>query len=210
MEKKNFFENKGGFSAVEMLVALGIVSILLLAINSVFTVTKRATVTNEVAAEVMQAVRTSMDFMEQDIRMAGLEYPDGEAAGIEVATATNFRFTADRNRDLLINIADVSDGIQEIDLERITYSYDSANKRLRQCLSEGTTNAWETVAENVENVEFTYWDADNALLATPVAAVNLPNIRTVIVEMTVQRPASRFRPVTRTLTKRIIARNLGF
>ena len=210
MGKKNFFENKGGFTAVEMLVALGIVSILLLAINSVFSVTKRATVTNEVATEVMQAVRTSMDFMEQDIRMAGLEYPDGEAAGIEVATATNFRFTADRNRDLLINIADVSDGIQEIDLERITYSYDSANKRLRQCLSEGTTNAWETVAENVESFSFTFWDAANAPLATPVAAADLSDIRTVIVTMTVERPASRFDPVTRTLRKRVIARNLGF
>ncbi len=202
MVKKNFFENKGGFTAVEMLVALGIVSILLLAINSVFAVTKRATVTNEVAAEVMQALRTSMDFMEQDIRMAGLDHPDGEAAAVEVATATNFRFTADRDMD---------GAIEDANFERITYSYDSANKRLRQCLYEGTGAAsWETVAENVEDVQFTFWDAANALLATPVGATDLSEIRTVIVTMTVEQTASRFGPVTRTLTKRIIARNLGF
>ena len=119
MGKKNFFENKGGFSAVEMLVALGIVSILLLAINSVFAVTKRATVKNEVAAEVMQALRTSMDFMEQDIRMAGLEHPDGAEAGVEVAEAKKIRFTA--NRNLSTGDADV---IDNFDLERITYWYD--------------------------------------------------------------------------------------
>jgi prepilin-type N-terminal cleavage/methylation domain-containing protein len=202
MGKKNFFENKGGFTAVEMLVALGIVSILLLAINSVFALTKRAMVTNEVAVEVMQALRTSMDFMEQDIRMAGLDRFGLAGAGVEVATATNFRFTSDRNMD---------DDIDDADLERITYSYDSANKRLRQCLYEGTgADSWETVAENVDNVQFTFLDAAEIMLPTPVGAADRPEIRTVIVTMTVQRPASRFGPVTRTLTKRIIARNLGF
>jgi prepilin-type N-terminal cleavage/methylation domain-containing protein len=202
MGKKDFFENKGGFTAVEMLVALGIVSILLLAINSVFALTKRAMVTNEVAVEVMQALRTSMDFMEQDIRMAGLDRFGLAGAGVEVATATNFRFTSDRNMD---------DDIDDADLERITYSYDAANKRLRQCLYEGTgADSWETVAENVDNVQFTFLDAAEIMLPTPVGAADRPEIRTVIVTMTVQRPASRFGPVTRTLTKRIIARNLGF
>jgi prepilin-type N-terminal cleavage/methylation domain-containing protein len=202
MGKKNFFENKGGFTAVEMLVALGIVSILLLAINSVFVITKRATVTNEVAVEVMQALRTSMDFMEQDIRMAGLDRFGLAGAGVEVATATIFRFTSDRNMD---------DDIDDADLERITYSYDTANKRLRQCLYEGTgADSWEMVAENVDNVQFTFLDAAEIVLPTPVGAADRPEIRTVIVTMTVQRPASRFGPVTRTLTKRIIARNLGF
>jgi prepilin-type N-terminal cleavage/methylation domain-containing protein len=202
MGKKNFFENKGGFTAVEMLVALGIVSILLLAINSVFVITKRAMVTNEVAVEVMQALRTSMDFMEQDIRMAGLDRFGLAGAGVEVATATIFRFTSDRNMD---------DDIDDADLERITYSYDSVNKRLRQCLYEGTgADSWEMVAENVDNVQFTFLDAAEIVLPTPVGAADRPEIRTVIVTMTVQRPASRFGPVTRTLTKRIIARNLGF
>ena len=64
------------------------------------------------AAEVMQNFRTSMDFMEQDIRMAGLDRFGLAGAGIvrlvapiPMPSATHLYFTADRNMDGVINFA---------------------------------------------------------------------------------------------------------
>jgi type II secretory pathway component PulJ len=190
------------------MVVLAILPIVIGAIYGVFASVNRACVNNEVSAEVMQHMRTSLDFMEQDIRMAGLDSSESADAGIEAATPTIFRFTADRNMDGTINTAYLADGIQEQDLERITYSYDAANRRLDQCLYEETNDAWETVAENVINFQFTYFDQDDNPLAFPIA--DLLEIRTVQASMTIEQPAGRAGPVNRTLTKRILCRNLGF
>jgi prepilin-type N-terminal cleavage/methylation domain-containing protein len=192
------FDNKKGFSLVEIAVAIGILSIVLGAIYSVFAATNRSTTNNEVIAEVMQNLRTSIDFMEQDIRMAGLDRFGTANAGIEVATAVKLRFTADRNMDGILN--DI--------LEQITYFYDSANNRLRQCLWEETLNDCETVAENVTNFQFAYIDSNDNQLAFPIA--DFSEIRTVVVTMNIEQPAGLSGPVGRTINKRILCRNLLF
>jgi len=198
MAGTNLSGNKSGFTLIELAVAMAIMSIVLGAIYSVFAATNRSTTNNEVIAEVMQNLRTSIDFMEQDIRMAGLDRFGTADAGIEAATATNLRFTADRNMD-----GDLNDNI-----DRITYFYDAANNRLRQCLWEGTLNDWQTVAENVTNFQFSYRDAGGNLLAYPIADLN--QIRIVEVSMSVEKPAGRSGSVERTINKRILCRNLSF
>ena len=194
----NLRENKSGFTLIELCVVIAIMSIVLGAIYSVFAATNRSTTNNEVIAEVMQNLRSSIDFMEQDIRMAGLDRFGSANAGIEAAAADNLRFTADRNMDDALND----------NIERITYFYDAANNRLRQCLWEGTLDDWQTVAENVTNFQFSYLDADDNLLAFPIA--DLSEIRTVVVSMSIQQPAGRSGPVERTINKRILCRNLFF
>ena len=198
MAATNLLENKKGFTLIELTVVIAIMSIVLGAIYSVFAATNRSTTNNEVIAEVMQNLRTSIDFMEQDIRMAGLDRFGSANAGIEAATATNLRFTADRNMDDVLND----------NIERITYFYDAANNRLRQCLWEGTLDDWQTVAENVTNFQFSYMDADDNLLAFPIA--DLSEIRTVVVSMSIEQPAGRSEPINRTINKRILCRNLLF
>ncbi|MDH3886240.1 MAG: prepilin-type N-terminal cleavage/methylation domain-containing protein [Desulfobacterales bacterium] len=198
MAGTNLLESKSGFTLIELTVVIAIMSIVLGAIFSVFAATNRSATNNEVIAEVMQNLRISIDFMEQDIRMAGLDRFDSANAGIEAATATNLRFTADRNMDGALNDS----------IERITYLYDAANNRLRQCLWEGTLNDWQTLAENVTNFQFSYLDADDNLLAFPIADLN--QIRTVVVSISVEQPSGRSGPVERTINKRILCRNLLF
>ncbi len=55
----------------ELIIALGIMSIVMTAIYGVSAAASRSSTKNEVAADVIQNLRTSMDYMEQDIRMAG-------------------------------------------------------------------------------------------------------------------------------------------
>jgi prepilin-type N-terminal cleavage/methylation domain-containing protein len=198
MAETNLLENKSGFTLIEISVVIAIMSIVLGAIFSVFAATNRSTTNNEVTAEVMQSLRTSIDFMEQDIRMAGLDRFGSANAGIEAATATNLRITADRNMDGALNA----------NTERITYYYEAANNRLRQCLWGETLNDGQTVAENVTDFQFTYLDADDNLLAFPIADLN--QIRTVVVSISIEQPAGRSGPVERTIDKRILCRNLSF
>ena len=199
--------SRSGFSLVELMIAMVIAIVSLGAIYGVFASVQKTSTSNEVTARVMQSLRTSVDFMESDIRMAGLDRFGSAAAGIEVATATNLRFTADRNMNGTIDTTDLSDGLQEQDLERVTYIYDAANQRLRQCLSEGTANAWDMVAESVENFSFIYFDANNNQIPFPISDNLL--IRFIEVSITVQNPAGRADDVSRTITKRIFCRNLS-
>jgi prepilin-type N-terminal cleavage/methylation domain-containing protein len=189
MQPQGFVIDKRGFTIAELMVALAMLAIVIGAIYGVFASVNRTCAKNEAVAGVMQTLRTSLEFLEQDIRMAGLDRYDSADAGIEVATATNLRFTADRNMDGVINTADLADGIQEADLERIV-------------------DDWQIMAENVDDFQFAYLDADHNLLAFPIA--DLSEIRSVQIIVTMEQPAGLAGPVSRTLSKRILCRNLDF
>lgn len=199
---------KKGFMMAEVLVALAMLSIIIGTVYAVFASVNRTCANNEVTADVMQNMRTSIEFMEQDIRMAGLDRFNSVNAGIEVATPGILQFTADRNMDGVINFAVLADGVQEVDLERITYAYDGANKRIRQCLYEETVDDWETVAENVDDFQFIFIDADGDPLVFPIA--DLSEIRTVQISMTLEQSSFLAGSVSRSLTKRILCRNLEY
>ena len=209
MQSLKFTGNKSGYTLIEVMLVMAIFAIVLGGIYTVFTSVNRSCTNNEVSAEVMQHMRTGIGFMEQDIRMAGLDRFDSANAGFEwvlssYPTQTGLRFTADRNLDGAINDA-------ALEPERITYRYDAGNQRLEQCLDEGTAaEDWDTVAENVTNFQFSYFDEDDLPIAAPVSNADTPRIRTVQVSMTIQQPAGRLEPVNRTLTKRILCRNTGF
>jgi prepilin-type N-terminal cleavage/methylation domain-containing protein len=202
MENKKVVNNKCGFTLVEIMVVLAILPIVIAAIYGVFAAVNRSCTNNEVSAEVMQYMRTSIDFLEQDIRMAGLDRFDSADAGVKPFAKpadTYLRFTADRNMNGTIDVSDFED---------ITYEYDDVNRRLRQCLYEGEPEEdCDTLAEDVTVFEFAYFDQDDNLLAAPI---DRSSIRTVQVTMTIEQPAGRAGTVSRTLTKRILCRNLSF
>lgn len=202
--------NKRGFTLIEILVAMIIFGIALTAIYSVLSSVRKSSTMNEVNARVMDSLRTSIGIMEHDIRMAGLDRNKSGGAGIqwqpELPTNIKLHFTADLDMDGIIDVADDSDGIQEADLERITYTYNSASKKLEQCLSDGATNC-DVVAENVENFEFTYLDENEAVIV-PVDEESTRKIRAVTVSMTISKPAGISGPITRSMTKHVLCRNL--
>jgi hypothetical protein len=139
--------------------------------------------------------------MAEDLMMAGLDPDETAGAGFDVANSTSLRFTLDRN---------LNGTIDNTDSERITYTYDAANRRLDQCLYEGTgSDDWELVFDNVENMTFNYMDSDGNDLGDPVPAANLEDIRMVLITLTIQAPAGREGTVDRTYTTQISCRNTG-
>ena len=56
---------------------------------------------------------------------------------------------------------------------------------------------------------FAYFDEDSIDMGAPIAAVDLGDIRSIEFSLTLQEPAGRNEPVERTLTQRVLCRNLG-
>ncbi len=188
--------DKKGFSLIEIMVAIAIMSVLSIAMMKTYTGFTRVYTTQEVAAGVQQDLRAALNIMTQDIRMAGFDPLDTDNFGVEVATATNIRITSD---------TDVDGVIDDSDFERVTYNFNAGTNRLEQVLYETTgSESTQPVVDNVTNVAFTYLDEDNNVTAT------LADIRTVTITMTIEEPAGRGGLVTRTLSTRVQGRNLGF
>ncbi len=199
------FEDKRGFSLIELLVTLVIMSVVSLAIYSVFSVTSRSYTTQGVIADVQQSVRAAMEVMLQDIRAAGLDPTSSGNFGIELAETTKLRFTSD---SIDAGLGDFNGELDDTNSERITYVLQGT--QLDQILYE-TTGSEDSgpLISDVQNLSFTYFDTDGNDLGSPVPPLQLADIQTINVSITVEEPAGRDAAVSRTLTKRVKCRNTG-
>ena len=201
----HFFKDKRGFSLIELLITLVIMSVISLAIYGVFSVSSRTYTTQGVTADVQQSVRAAMEVMLQDIRMAGLDPTASGNFGIESAEATKLRFTSD---SIDAGLGDFNGVLEDTNSERITYVLQGT--QLNQILYEITASEnSQPLISDVQNLTFTYFDADGNDLGSPVPALQLADIRTINVSITVEEPAGIDAPVSLTLTKQVKCRNAG-
>ena len=198
---RKLFENKlGGFTLIELMVAIAIGSIALAAIYSVYAGLMKSYTTQNVVADIQQNVRSGIGYMAEDIMMAGLDPNKTASAGFDIASSTNLRFTLDRNMNGVID---------NTDSERITYVYDPVNRRLDQCLYEGTgSDDWELFFDNVETMTFNYLDEDGNDLGDPVPAADFSEIRMVVITLTIEAPAGLEGMIDRTYTTQVQCRNI--
>jgi hypothetical protein len=141
-----------------------------------------------------------MDFMAEDLMMAGLDPMQTAGAGIVAATATNITFTLDRNMNGFIDPAGSE-----------TINYFLNGNQLTQLLDN---NNPDSVVDNVIPSGFilTYFDGSNppiALTALPLSIADRALVRTVAISLTVREPAGRGGFVNRTYTTRVRCRNIG-
>jgi len=197
--------NKKGFTAIELLVSLAIMSIALSSIYSMYMSFIRTCTKEGVKIRVQQNVRSSLDMMIRDIRLAGLD-PDGTGDfGIVAVTSRRIQFTADRDMDGELDDADATDGIDAPDMEHMAYEYDGSGI-LKMVLykADGNLETDEIMAENVTDLTFTYFDSNADTTS------NLDEIRTVDIQMTIQKSSGQDGQVSRTLVKRVKCRNLDY
>jgi prepilin-type N-terminal cleavage/methylation domain-containing protein len=218
---------QSGFSLVELVVGLMLMSLVLTSIYSVFTTLTFACLAQNVAADVQQVTRVGLDYIVREIRMAGLDPLGTAGAGIEEITATGnkLRFSADRCDQPIGGSGSCDNpapnGTLEDKSERVTYFYDRPNRKLQRCLYE----AWDTVLPDgvdaaatcqaiITNVVpnpdgtklFTFLDGDGAE-KTDNSERHL--VRTVRISLTVEEPAGWNKAVSRTYATRIRCRNIG-
>jgi prepilin-type N-terminal cleavage/methylation domain-containing protein len=79
-----------GFSLIELLIALVLAMIVIAGVYRAFTVQQKSFVIQEQVSEVQQSVRTVMDLIARDIRMAGFGQPPWVVGGTsDMVTITN-------------------------------------------------------------------------------------------------------------------------
>jgi len=207
-----------GFTVVELLVALGMAAVVFGLIVSFFANMGRSTTTQNAAAAAQQTARAGVDFMAQELRLAGLDPLNNAGAGIEEISPAGIkiRFTSD-SCDQPIGSSGtcdnpVPDGNVDGKNERVTYWYDAGSRVLRRYLYETTpSETWTALLEQVDpnpgNVPlFTFLD-EKGLQITDNNRRS--EIRTVLITLTVQEPGGRSKAVERTYSSRVRLRNIG-
>ncbi|MBW2412369.1 MAG: prepilin-type N-terminal cleavage/methylation domain-containing protein [Deltaproteobacteria bacterium] len=197
-QNKKSIKESSGFTLLELLVGLGIAAIFIMAIVSIFATLTRSYTTQSTSAYVQQAARASLDYMTQNIRMAGFDPRRNAGAGIIEATPTSISFLLDRD----------SSGIIDNSEEDIAYVYDSTDKEIEEVLDASTdAPVKQPFLDNVTDLSFAYLDSNGDDLGEDP---DLNLIKTIDIFVTVeQRSGREKRPVRRTYSARVICRNLG-
>ena len=195
---KKVIKENSGVTLFELLVGLGVGAIFMVALVSAFTILSRSYTTQTTSANVQQAARVSLDYMTQNIRMAGFDPRRNAGAGIIEATPTRISFLLDRD----------SSGEIDNSEEDIAYVYDSADKEIEEVLDASTdAPVKQPFLDNVTDLSFAYLDSNGDDLGEDP---DLNLIKTVDIFVTVERRSGREkRPVRRTYSARVICRNLG-
>jgi prepilin-type N-terminal cleavage/methylation domain-containing protein len=210
MKKKHLASNntassqrQKGFTLVELLVAMAIMTIVLALVVNLLSMLSRSYLVEKVVGETQQDLRRTMERMCFDIRHVGFDPKRSAAAGIEVGTASTLRFTRD-TFDATMN--DYNGIIDDANQERVTYLVDAANQRLVKILYEGTANQTsQTVLQNIDpaNSGFSYLDESG----TPTATID--EIRSVIINLALRNIAGWGGNVDRALSAQVKLRNIG-
>ena len=177
-----------GFTIAEFLVAFALLSILMAAMISLFIMLNQSYTTQNVAAEVQQVVRTAINIMAQNIRMAGFNPLKLNGVGIKSDFSANrIHFSYDLDADGTVGAT-----------EDITFFHE--DQKLKRRIRGGNRIS---IIDNVTDLTFTYLDENNQL------ADHHNDIKTVVISMTVTAPAGRKQSLSRTYSTRVICRNLG-
>jgi prepilin-type N-terminal cleavage/methylation domain-containing protein len=187
--------HSAGFTLIEVLMCIAIFSILFGTIYQTFDTFNRSYTSENVKAGVQQKSRLGIDLIARDVRLAGLDPLGTAAAGFNAANtnSTSIQFSADLNYD-----GDLDDPFEDI-------IYALNGNLLQQTSDLGSGPLTATLLDNVTTLSFSYLDQADNLLPEPVA---VDQIRTVLISLTLQRPAGRKGTVSRTYTTRVRCRNL--
>ena len=215
MERLNRIRSKG-FTLIELLIALVICGAVIAGIYRVFVAQSKAYTVQEQVVEVQQGIRSAMEILVRDLRMAGF---DSDSLGSKISIA-NPIIVGDHSVTISYEYDDTTQ-------HTITYSRDVATKRLlRQSTTtkapppdgDGSVTAGpqEVLLENVEALDFTYGvDANNdGALDSWVSVADIGIAKVVAVRVNLTAIPDQTNPDVknwispRTLTSAVTIRNL--
>ncbi len=198
---------------IELLIAVLISGIVMSAVYAVYRSQQRSYNRETAAAAMQQNARVALFNLERELRMAGCD-PTGKAnAGFVAADAATVRFTLDftggesdgkdNDNDGTIDELDTSDGIDNDNDGQI----DEANESGESMFADGTasgdredvvyvlsdkgsdgdldlTRNGDLVAENIDALNFVYFDQNSAVLTAPVDTTRIRAVQITLVART--------------------------
>lgn len=138
----------------------------------------------ENVVDMMQNARTAMFYMQREIRMSGFDPRRTAAAGFvaNFASPYNGSGAATNSANIAFTVDDDEDGVIDPASAEIIAFRLNANQLQRLMIAPGTlTASWETLAENIDALNFVYLDGANLpiVLGSPPTAAQLALIRSV-------------------------------
>ncbi|MBS3919535.1 MAG: PilW family protein [Deltaproteobacteria bacterium] len=220
--------NKRGITIIELLVGLVICAIVIAAIYRVFTVQSNAYVVQDQVVEVQQNIRSAMEIMVRDIRMAGFDY-DNSTSPLRIEDFKPLPPYDVRGNSITIWYENYQAGPPLISqIHAVTYTLPLNNTNLERQLSvNGVVQPVEVILENVIALELTcgidgrigYEDTQDGVVDNWIncGAVNNSRDKVIAVRISLTtRPEQvnpqddRFRTVSpRALTSIVALRNLS-
>ncbi len=169
--KEFISSNNKGFSLVELMVVIVVAGLLMSSVYSLMFTQQKSYQVQEQTLEVQQGMRSGMDLLVYELRMAGYETNNSQGAGITDAQATSVTFTMLADNDGYDN--NNSDGDndeatgadEDGELKTITYALytEDGDQHLGRQEASSTRNA---AIEYVEQLEFRYMDETGAETTT--------------------------------------------
>ncbi len=182
--------NRSGFTLVELLISLTLVSLVMTAVYSTYRSQQKTYIVENQMAGMRQNIRAALYYMERELRMAGCDPTGNAGAGVVIAQANTIQFTMDitgGESDLKDNDSDGTideeaediypDGLTTGTDEDITYALNDNNGDGDTDLERTDNGVTRLIAENIDALDFVYLDKDSAVLAFPIA--DLSDIRAV-------------------------------
>jgi prepilin-type N-terminal cleavage/methylation domain-containing protein len=136
--------NKRGITLIELLVGLVICAIVIAAIYRVFTAQSNAYVVQDQVVEIQQNIRSVMEIMVRDIRLAGFDYDNSTSA----VTVPNIPYNVAGNT-ITVWYENYQTGPPLIsEIHAVTYTLNGSNLE-RQLIVNGVNQSTEVLLENV-------------------------------------------------------------
>ena len=203
-----------GFTVVELLVALGLAAVVFGLIVSFFANMSRSTTTQNAAAAAQQTARAGVDFMAQELRLAGLDPLNSAGAGIEQIlgpprsvsrpTAAMWRSATAAPARTRCRTGTSTARTNECPTGTMPAVGLCAATCMRAPPVKPGHRCWSRSSRTPATSRFSRFVDGNDSPTTV-----LGDIRTVIITLTVQEPAGRSKTVTRTYSSRVRLRNIG-
>lgn len=170
----------GGFTLIELMVAIAMGLVVLASVATTFTSQTRAYSAQEQINQMEQNLRGALDIMAREIKMAGYKPNGGTLTGVVSYSSTGLTIQADIDGNGSVCTAGtMSSVVCNTAYEQIAYAYDSANKKITRQVADGSVT---TLAENISAFSMTYYQAQSG--ATASTATSATNIRQIAISMT--------------------------
>ena len=142
---------------MELLVAMAIVSIVMVAIVSAYQLQVRGKNTQDALTDMNETARAALEIMAHEIRTAGCDPNRTANASIVVANANQLDFTMDIGDGASFE----PDGDLDDPNEQVSYALNGGN------LTRDTGGGPMPLARNVDALDFVYLDEDGNIAGTP-------------------------------------------
>ena len=170
--------NQRGFSLIEIMVALGMSTVIIGLVVATLISQQKNHVTQDTLVDMQQNLRAAMEVLGGDLQMAGYDPTGNAGATFLIADRAELQFQVDRNGDGdFINVGPPATADTG---ELIRYALTSdAN---RDGVADGTPcdlgreldgGGLQALAENIDALNFVYFDRNGTVLPTPVADMSL-------------------------------------